>query len=170
MPAALAPESLRDQYISPLHHESGEAQPRGRALVALSDGGQAGALTLVLTRVGFTVDAGGDGEEAARLIERGVYALVAMGKKGGAPDPGLFQRTIRLRPDARRRVFVLLVGEEFRSGDPLQAFTALADLVVQPRDLSACEGVLRTTLAERHRLYQAFLEARQRAEGGLAPQ
>ena len=61
---------------------------------------------------------------------------------------------LRLPIDARRRVFVILVGDEFRTGDGTQAWAAQADLVLHPDDAARCEHLIRSTMAERKRLYQ----------------
>jgi hypothetical protein len=71
---------------------------------------------------------------------------------------------LRLAPDTRRRVFVVLVGDEFRSADGTHAWVAQADLVLNPRDTAGCEGFIRSALAERRRLYQPFEDARRRIE------
>ena len=70
----------------------------------------------------------------------------------------------RLSPDSRRRVFLVLVGEDFKTGDGTQAWIALADLVVHPRDLNTVDAVLAKTVEERGRLYQVYLDARKRFE------
>ena len=89
------------------------------------------------------------------------------GHHAGPAGPGresLYQRLGRLSPEARRRVFLVLVGDEFKTGDGTQAWAALADLVIQSRDVAGVDNVLLNTLAERTRLYQVFLDARRRFE------
>jgi predicted Zn finger-like uncharacterized protein len=161
------PEEIRSQLMAQIRREIslGEASA-GRALVFLPDRGQAGTITLTLTRQGFAVDTFEDGEEAARLLDQGAYAALVTDKivqPQGKP-PSLYQRLSRLRPEARRRVFVVLAGDEFKSGDATQAFTALADLVLHSRDLATFDNLLRATLHERQRLYQAYAEARRRLD------
>jgi hypothetical protein len=138
----------------------------GRAVLSLPDRGQAGVARQALTRLGFAVDLIDDGDEVTRLIEQGVYTLTAASRTVAAAGmpPTLYQRLNRLSPAARRRVFVLLVGNEFKSGDATQAFTVCADLVLHTRDLGQFEHLLQSTIAERQRLYQAFLDARLRFE------
>lgn len=165
-PASTAPDDARVQTAIWVR-DPGDQATEGRALVAIADGAQAGALTLALTRQGFVVDAPGDDDEAMRRLERGTCALVAATMRSGKSE-NLYQRVKSLSPEARRRVFVLLVGEEFRSGDPLRAFTVAADLVLHPRDLAMCDPVLSAALAERRRLYQAFLDARRRLDGAVS--
>jgi hypothetical protein len=71
---------------------------------------------------------------------------------------------LRMPADSRRRVFVVLVGDEFRSGDGTQAWAAQADLVLNPNDAVRSESLIRATISERRRLYQPFNDARRRIE------
>jgi predicted Zn finger-like uncharacterized protein len=136
------------------------------ALVALS-GPAAAGVQQALERLRFHVDSVDDVEEGAHLLEQGVYEVAVTAR--AAPEPGkpetLAQRMLRLPPDARRRVFVILVGEEFRTADGTQAWAAQADLVLNPADAGRCEHIIRSTMTERQRLYQPLVDARRRIEG-----
>jgi hypothetical protein len=136
------------------------------ALVALS-GPVAQTIGTALERLGFHVDTVDDVEEGARLLEQGVYEVAVTAR--AAAEPGkpetLAQRMLRLPADLRRRLFVILVGEEFRSGDGTQAWAAQADLVLHPNDVGRGEHLVRATMSERKRLYQPFVDARRRIEG-----
>jgi predicted Zn finger-like uncharacterized protein len=135
------------------------------ALVALA-GPAAGPLQQALAGLGFNVDLVDDVEEGTRLLEQGIYEVAVTART--PPQPGkpesLAQRMLRLPIDTRRRIFVILVGDEFRTGDGTQAWAVQADLVVNPADASRSEHLIRATLAERQRLYQPFLDARRRIE------
>jgi predicted Zn finger-like uncharacterized protein len=162
-------EDMRAGMMAQLRREMG--LPQGgeiasvRALVALPDAGQT-AITQALTRRGYAVDAFDDAGEAARLLEQGVYAVVITSRAAAVPGKGetLHQRVSRLNPEGRRRVFVVLVGDEFKTGDGTQAFAAMADLVLNGRDAAGADAALRNTMAERTRLYQLFTDARRRFE------
>ena len=136
------------------------------ALIALADAAQAEALTASLGRLDYNVDVVEAVEEGARLLEQGAYALAVTSSNSAKPGGPmtLAQRMLRLTPDPRRRVFVVLVSDEFATGDGTQAWAAQADLVVNPRDAEVCESVIRSTLAERKRLFQPYLDARRRIE------
>jgi predicted Zn finger-like uncharacterized protein len=138
----------------------------GRALVALTDKSHAGSITLALSRQGFQVESCEDPAEASRLVEQGVFDLVVAARVAGSVAKGesLYQRLNRLNADARRRLFVVLVGDEFKTGDGTQAWACLADLVVNARDAAAADSVIRGVTQERHRLQQALLEAQRRHE------
>jgi len=166
-------EAMRAEMMAQVRREMslGDAvrTASGRALVSLTDRTQAGAITLPLTRQGYQVDGIDNPEEGSRLIEQGVYDLVVAGR---AAAPGgkesLYQRMSRLSPDARRRVFLVLVGDDFKTGDGTQAWIAMADLVVHPRDLGNADAILSKTVEERTRVYQVFLDARKRFEASAA--
>ena len=71
-------EELRATMMAQIRREMsiGEGKLAGRAMVALSDRGQAGAMALPLTRLGYQVDTVENAEEGARLLEQGVYCLL----------------------------------------------------------------------------------------------
>jgi predicted Zn finger-like uncharacterized protein len=137
-----------------------------RALVALPERDQAGAVTLCLNRLGFAVETLVDSDEGARLLEQGVFSVVTTHRAAaqGGQRETLYQRINRLPSEARRKLFVVLVGNEFRTGEGTQAFATLADLVVSSQDAGSMDAALRSAHGERTRLYQAFNDAVQRHE------
>jgi hypothetical protein len=154
--------------MADLRREMGMGGPGGggRALVALADRGVAGTATVTLTRLGYQVDNVEDPEEGARALEQGLYSLVVASRSGaaGARGENLYQRINRLSPENRRRLVLILVGDDYKSGDGLQAWTMVSDLVLNGRDVATADAVIRNTLGERQRLYQVFLDARRRFE------
>lgn len=164
-PAAPSPSPFLPSPPSPeaLARRERASQGDNDAIIAMS-GPASGPLQQALVNLGYNVDTVDDVEEGTRLLEQGVYEVAVTERT--PVDPGkpetLSQRVLRLPADARRRVFVILVGDEFRTGDGTQAWAAQADLVVNPADASRCEHLVRSTLSERRRLYQAFGDARRR--------
>lgn len=167
-PAAPPSEEMRAQMMAQARRELtlGDTAPSGtRALVALPDKGMAGAITLTLTRLGHHVDTLDDWAEGGRLMEQGLYDVIVTARVAGTEGrESLYQRLNRLNPEARRNLFVVLVGNEFKTGDGTQAWACLADLVVNAKDAAASDTVFRATIGERTRLYQVFFEAKKRHE------
>ena len=168
-PAGASADEMRVQMMTQLRREmslgetsSGAGQ---KALVSLADQSQAGSITLCLSRQGYGVDTLEAGQDAARLLEQGVYAVVVTARTAAAgKGESLYQRANRLPPEARRGIFLILVGDEFKTGDGAQAFVTVSDLVVSSQDAGAIDTPFVNTLAERTRLYQAFTEAQKRHE------
>jgi predicted Zn finger-like uncharacterized protein len=164
-------EEMRAQMMAQLRRELaiGEGRPAGRAMVALPDRTRAGAMALPLTRLGYQVDTVDNADEGARLLEQGVYDLVVTTRAPAAAGrESLNQRIGRLSAEGRRRIFLVLVGDEYKTSDGTQAWSVLADLVINARDVPNADAALLPTLAERTRLYQVFLDARKRQEAAAA--
>jgi predicted Zn finger-like uncharacterized protein len=168
-PPAPAADEMRAQLMAQVRREmtlGGTHAGGHHALVAITDRALAGSATVLLSRLGYEVDAVEDAAEAGRLVEQGAHDIVVSTRTVGAQGKAetFYQRLNRLSPDARRRLFVVLVGDELKTGDGTQAWVCLADLVVHSRDVATADNIVRNTLAERSRLYQAFNEARRRHE------
>ena len=166
-PEAATSEELRATMMAQIRREMsiGEGKMVGRAVVALTDRAQAGAMALPLTRLGYQVDTVENADEGARLLEQGVYDLVvATRAPAAAGRESLYQRLNRLSPERRRRIFLVIVGDEFKTGEGTQAWAVIADLVISGRDIPTADSVLLPALAERTRLYQVFVDARKRFE------
>jgi len=170
-PGAMSDE-VRAQLMAQLRREmntGGEAGGVEKALVVFPEAGQSADISQTLTRLGYSVDTIEDFDEGARQLEQGAYAIVATARVGATPGKpeSLYQRLLRLSPEARRRLFVILVGEEFRSGDSTQGFTTLADLVLHPKDAGTADGYIRAYQTARRRLFQPMEEARKRVEAAV---
>jgi len=164
---------MQAQMLAQLRREmsAGEGTAAaGRALVAVADKVVAGSILVALTRIGYQVDPLDEGMEGARLLEQGSYELVVTTRAGAGPGKPetLYQRLNRLNPEGRRRLFVVLVGDEFKSGDATQAFACLADVVINSKDVASADALIRGTVNEKSRLYQAFQDARRRYEASAS--
>jgi hypothetical protein len=163
-------EMMRTQIMAQLRREMtlGSEAPAGgagRAMVALPDRALAGTVTVMLSRQGYAVDSIEDWDEAARLAEQGVYQLILTTRTPAAQGKeNVYSRIGRLSSENRRRVFLILVGDDLKSGDGLQAFITSCDLVLNTRDAGAADAMLRTVVQERTRLYQVYNDARARHE------
>jgi predicted Zn finger-like uncharacterized protein len=166
-PPSPAPPPPPSTPPAPLRREHTGSDKAADALIALTEPALASTFTGVLARLDYNVDVVEDVEEGTRLLEQGVYSVVVTTPPGatnaGRPET-LAQRILRLPPDSRRRVFVVLVDPRFRTGDATLAWANQADLVVSPQDAASCEGYVRATVTEKRRLYQVFEDTRRRLE------
>jgi predicted Zn finger-like uncharacterized protein len=140
------------------------ASPGERAIVAFPDPGLAQTMAQTLTRLGYATDIV-PGDDAARVLEQGLFTMAATARVAAAQGrESLYQRLTRSSPEARRKIFVILAGDEFKTGDGTQAWAVLADLVLSARDAGMADNAIRTVMAERARLYQVYVEAKRRHE------
>lgn len=143
------------------------ALPGERALVALDDKQRAGELARSIMRLGYEVDIMSDAD-GVRAMELGAHTIVAMARtvaESGALT--CYQRLFLLPSDIRRLFFLILVGDEYTTGDGVQAFVVHGDLVVASPDAGSCEVVIRERLIERNRLFRVFVECKRKNEASL---
>lgn len=141
----------------------------GTALISVPTGEQAESLGTMLGKLGFASE-GLDPqlEEKILRLQQGEYPVVATSRNGVPEEKNLYRIVCALSPEIRRRVFLVLVGDEFKSGEGTQAFAVLADLVINTNDAANGERLVARTMIERRRVYQTFWDAEDRkAEGKL---
>jgi len=140
------------------------AGPGERAIVSFPDQALAQAMVSTLTRLGYATDSVPP-DDAARVLEQGLFTMAATARMAAPPGKeSLYQRLTRSSPEARRKIFVILAGDEFKTGDGMQAWAVLADLVLSGRDAGMADNAIRTVMAERNRLYQVYIESKRRYE------
>jgi len=143
------------------------APPIGKALFGLPNADSASAMGAALGRLGFASESlDPQLEEKILRLQQGEYPVVVTSRNGMPEERNLYRIVRTLSAEIRRRVFLILVGDEFKTGEGTQAFAVLADLVVQATDGATCERVVAQTMIERRRVYQVFWDAEERkAEG-----
>jgi hypothetical protein len=132
--------------------------------VVLPDSNLTGAVTVALTRAGYTVQSPDTPAEGVAMLEQGFDVVVTARTGVGEGDENLYQRIGRMGSEGRRAIFLVLIGDEFRTGDGTQAWCVLADLVMKPADVAAADRFVRGVVAERKRVYKAFDEGWRRVE------
>ncbi len=140
------------------------ALPGERALVALDDRQRAEEIAGPLERLGYEVDIMSDAD-AVRALEQAAHVIVVMARTVAEGDGVTsYQRLFILNSDMRRGFFLILVGDEYTTGDGVQAFVVHGDLVIASPDAGSCEVLIRDRLIERTRLFRAFIESKRKNE------
>jgi hypothetical protein len=106
--------------------------------------------------------------DGVRAIELGAHVIVVMART--VAESGAFtcyQRLFLLPSDIRRQFFLILVGDEYTTGDGVQAFVVHGDLVIASPDAGSCEVMVRERLIERARLFRVFVESKRKNEATL---
>ena len=128
----------------------------------------AAAMAGVLGRLGFAVEQLDSADDKILRLQQGDYAVVVSARNGVPEDRNVYRMIQTMPLEIRRRLFLVLVGDDVQTGEGTQAFALLADLVVQSKDAPSCDRLLAQTLHERKRVYQTFWDAEDRKlEGKL---
>jgi hypothetical protein len=140
------------------------ALPGERALVALDDQPRAAEMAHCLGLLGYEVDIVSDAD-GVRQLEQAAHVIVVMARtvaEGAALT--CYQRLFLLNADLRRAFFLILVGDEYTTGDGVQAFVVHGDLVIASPDAGSCEATIRDRLIERGRLFRVFIDCKRKNE------
>ena len=139
-----------------------------KALVAFPEADLSAAMASVLGRLGFAVEQLDSADDKILRLQQGDYAVVVSARNGVPEDRNVYRMMQTMPLDVRRRLFLILVGDDVQTGEGTQAFALLADLVIQSKDAPSCDRLLAQTLQERKRVYQTFWDAEDRKlEGKL---
>jgi hypothetical protein len=58
----------------------------------------------------------------------------------------------------RRRVFLAVIGDDFKTMDNMMAFSMSANLVINREDLDKVEAILKRGVSENERFYKVFMD------------
>jgi len=64
-----------------------------------------------------------------------------------------------LSMSVRRKIFLALVSDKFKTMDNMMAFTLSADLVIHPADLSKLRLILNKAIPDHEKFYKIFMDA-----------
>jgi len=122
----------------------------------------------VLGRLGFGVEQLDSADDKILRLQQGDFAVVVSARNGVPEDRNVYRMVQTLPLEIRRRLFLVLVGDDVQTGEGTQAFALVADLVVNAKDAPSCDRILAQTLQERKRVYQTYWDAEDRKlEGKL---
>lgn len=154
--------------LSPPARVAPSSAGAAKALVQFPAAEMALTMASVLGRLGFTVDQLDAADDKILRLQQGDYAVVASARNGVPEDRNVYRMIQTMPLEIRRRLFLVLVGDDVSTGEGIQAFALLADLVVQSKDAASCDRLLAQALQERKRIYQTFWDAEDRKlEGKL---
>ena len=116
-------------------------------------------LKSILQKMGYTVDVPTVVERAMDQLRLNQYQVVLFSDCFGGESPNPIGRYLAgLNMHIRRDMFVILLGEHYKTADPLQAFVESVDLVMHPDDVPQIEMILSKGLESRARFYKVFIE------------
>ena len=89
------------------------------------------------------------------------FSIVVLEESFGGVTMGsspIYKHIIEMPMVDRRNIFVVLVGEKFRSTNNMEAFTYSVNLVVNPKDFGKVGMILKKAMIENEAFYKAFTD------------
>jgi predicted Zn finger-like uncharacterized protein len=144
---------------TPESRPGGLVQGQLPALVLASTAAFHQSVLAAARQLGYVPDTAANPEEALGKIAYQVYPLVVM-EKGGDSDPSdVLAQLHAMDMSTRRKICLVLAGQQFHTGDPMAALHASADYVVGPDGFSHLASVLAAALQNHQAFYRVYMDA-----------
>jgi predicted Zn finger-like uncharacterized protein len=116
-------------------------------------------LKVMLEALGYVVDIPTTPDQALQRLRFNQYHIVLLDDhfEGKSPNP-VTEYLAGLNMHVRRDMFVVLIGERFKTADHLQAFMESVDFILHSDDLPHLATFLTRGLNEHERFYKVFTQ------------
>lgn len=138
----------------------GPLRPGQRAgLVCMENAAARTGIKATLEETGYLVDMPPTPEHALHRLRFGQWHVIVLEDTFGGTTPSPVLSYLEpLTMNIRREMFVVLIGERFKTADHLQAFVNSVELVLYPADLPQLRTLVERGLSEREQFYRVFNE------------
>ncbi|HZF03296.1 MAG TPA: hypothetical protein VE932_03060 [Patescibacteria group bacterium] len=114
-----------------------------------------------IEQLGYTMLPAGTAEEASERLRRHAFEIVIVDERfesSGVLDNVVLKILNTMPIGARRHVFVVLLGREFKTFDNMMAFARSVNVVVNLNDLPHLPAIIRKGLEDNDEFYRVFRE------------
>jgi len=132
------------------------------ALVLNGDDGEVAEISTVLEQLSYKPISAPSIEEAMGKLRLHHFDLVILSNGFGGTNlenSPINHYLNHLSMSVRRKTFLVLLSEQFKTMDNMMAFAVSANLVVNPDDLSSLGAILNKTLADHEKFYKVFMDS-----------
>ena len=129
------------------------------ALLCINREDSRGELKGLLEGLGYTVDMPAAADHALQRLRFNQYHVILLDDDfaGRSPNP-LMGYLAGLNMNTRREMFVIFIGQRFKTADHFQAFIESVNLILHPDDLPQLAAFLSRRVRDQERFYKVFTE------------
>ncbi len=109
-----------------------------------------------------SIDFAAGSEDAFEKMKFNQYVIIVLNERfgGSAPENNPVYTFLQFMPmSARRRIFLALIGKDFKTGDNLTAFTKSSNITVNEKDIPNLKAILKKSIADNDQFYKVFRES-----------
>jgi CheY-like chemotaxis protein len=129
------------------------------ALLCINREDSRGELKGLLEGLGYAVDMPAAADQALQRLRFNQYHVILLDNDfaGRSPNP-LMGYLARLNMNTRREMFVIFIGQRFKTADHFQAFIESVNLILHPDDVPQLAAFLSRGVRDQERFYKVFTE------------
>jgi CheY-like chemotaxis protein len=129
------------------------------ALLCINREESRGELRAMLEGMGYVVDIPAAADHAPQRLRSNQYHVILLDDDFDEKSPNpIASYLAALNMTTRREIFVILIGQRFKTADHLQAFMESVNLILHPDELPQLVTLLTRGLREHERFYKVFTE------------
>jgi len=117
--------------------------------------------TTALTELEYKLQRANSPEHAVHKLKFNQYHVVAFHEKFGGSTletSPLYKFLMDMSMDTRRKIFVALVGENFKTLDNMEALAYSVNLVINQKELDQLEAILKKSIGDNDNFYKVYRE------------
>ena len=117
--------------------------------------------TTALTELEYKLQRAKSPEHAVHKLKFNQYHVVAFHEKFGGSTletSPLYKFLVDMSMDTRRKIFVALVGENFKTLDNMEALAYSVNLVINQKELDQLEAILKKSIGDNDNFYKVYRE------------
>jgi DNA-binding response OmpR family regulator len=135
------------------------------ALICEGDPSLKEKIRATLAEMGYQLTEAPSAKDALRNMRFHVYDLVLVngnfdsGQEDSPGVSGILSYLANLPMAIRRQIFIVLIGENYRTMDNMTAFNKSADLVVNPKNIEDIGTIVKKGIDDNAAFYHVFMES-----------
>ena len=121
-----------------------------------------GAISAALEGLKYSIEFASSAEDAFEKLKFNQYGIIVLNERfgGSTPENNAVYKFLQFMPmSARRRIFLALIGRDFKTGDNMTAFAKSASITVNGKDIPNLKAILKKSIADNDRFYKVFRES-----------
>ena len=162
-----SPEPTEDESYSYDDYSDDEAldffeEGTKLALVMDSDKGRSEKIRAAVAELDYKIVASDNTRDATGKLRFHQFDLIVLtdGFDGQKIDQSpILNYMNRMSMSARRRIFLALMGEDFKTTDNMMAFALSANLVINLKEVDQLSTILKRAISENEKFFKVFMDA-----------
>ncbi len=120
------------------------------------------SIASALDSLGYKHEIAASPDDTFEKLRFNQYDLIVMNEKfgGGAPEANAVYKHIQFMPMmTRRHIFFALIGQNFKTGDYMAAFSKSANIIINEKDVPNLKSLLKAAIADNDQFYKVYKES-----------
>ncbi|MGO9013790.1 MAG: hypothetical protein ACLQF0_02305 [Dissulfurispiraceae bacterium] len=120
------------------------------------------AINAALEGLKYGIEFAQSAEDAFEKLKFNQYGVIVLNERfgGSSPENNAVYKFLQFMPmSARRRIFLALIGKDFKTGDNMTAFAKSSNITVNEKDIRNFKATMKKSIADNDQFYKVFRES-----------